>query len=111
MPPTACISLFEAIAKGPPPPGHLAVPVFQHGTLVVEMYQPQGADVQKPHGRDEAYVVARGRAVFFDGHAHRAVEPGAFLFVAAGEVHRFEEISKDFAVWVMFYGPEGGEAP
>ena len=24
-------------------------------------------------------------------------------------VHRFEEFSDDFATWVMFYGPEGGE--
>jgi len=24
-------------------------------------------------------------------------------------VHRFEEFSNDFAVWVFFYGPEGGE--
>jgi len=23
---------------------------------------------------------------------------------------RFEEFSDDFATWVMFYGPEGGEA-
>ena len=30
-------------------------------------------------------------------------------FVAAGVVHRFEEFTEDFGVWVMFYGPEGGE--
>jgi hypothetical protein len=24
--------------------------------------------------------------------------------------HRFEEFSDDLAVWVIFYGPEGGEA-
>ena len=24
--------------------------------------------------------------------------------------HRFEDFSDDFAVWVIFYGPEGGEA-
>jgi hypothetical protein len=24
--------------------------------------------------------------------------------------HRFEQFSQDLAVWVMFYGPEGGEA-
>jgi hypothetical protein len=27
-----------------------------------------------------------------------------------GCVHRFEEFSDDLAVWVMFYGPDGGEA-
>ncbi len=25
-------------------------------------------------------------------------------------VHRFEEFTGDLTVWVMFYGPEGGEA-
>ena len=35
--------------------------------------------------------------------------PGDVLFVAAGAVHRFEEFSHDFATWVIFYGPEGGE--
>jgi hypothetical protein len=24
-------------------------------------------------------------------------------------VHRFEEFSADFATWVMFWGPKGGE--
>jgi hypothetical protein len=35
--------------------------------------------------------------------------PGELLFVPAGVVHRFEDFSDDFATWVMFYGPEGGE--
>jgi hypothetical protein len=26
-------------------------------------------------------------------------------------VHRFEEFSDDLVVWVVFYGPEGGELP
>jgi len=31
------------------------------------------------------------------------------LFVPAGVEHRFENFSDDFATWVIFYGPEGGE--
>ena len=103
------VSLAEALAQGPPPAGNLAVPVFAHGTLVVEMYTPVGHDPQKPHTRDELYVVARGRGQFFDGTRRHAVEAGSFLFVAAGPVHRFEDFSADFAVWVAFYGPPGGE--
>jgi mannose-6-phosphate isomerase-like protein (cupin superfamily) len=103
------VSLSEALAKGPPPAGNLAVPVFAHGSLDVELYAPQGHDPQKPHARDEVYVVARGSGVFFDGDARHSVEVGAFLFVAAGQPHRFEDFSPDFAVWVFFYGPEGGE--
>jgi mannose-6-phosphate isomerase-like protein (cupin superfamily) len=54
-------------------------------------------------------VVARGSGTFFDGEARRPVEPGTFLFAAAGQPHRFEAFSADFAVWVFFYGPAGGE--
>ena len=105
----AQVDLAEALKKGPPPSGNLAVPIFAHGTLAAELYTPQGHDPQKPHERDEVYVVARGTGRFFDGADRRAVEPGTFIFVAAGQVHRFEELSSDFAVWVFFYGPQGGE--
>jgi hypothetical protein len=27
----------------------------------------------------------------------------------AGVEHRFEEFNDDLAVWVLFYGPDGGE--
>lgn len=37
--------------------------------------------------------------------------PGDFLFVPAGVEHRFEEFTDDLAVWVVFYGPDGGERP
>lgn len=104
------VSFAEALTKGPPPPGNLAVPIFAHGSLAVELYTPQDHDPQKPHTRDEIYFVARGRGLFFDGAKQHAVEPGSFLFVPAGQTHRFESFSNDFAVWVAFYGPEGGEA-
>jgi mannose-6-phosphate isomerase-like protein (cupin superfamily) len=106
----AHVDLAEALKRGPAPSGNLAVPIFSHGTLEAELYTPDGHDPQQPHERDEVYVVARGRGLFFDGEGRRAVEPGTFIFVAAGRVHRFEAFSSDFAVWVFFYGPRGGEA-
>ena len=109
IPSTAHVSLLEALAKGPPPPGNLAVPIFQHGTLDVELYTPQGADPQKPHDRDEVYLVARGHGTFFDGERRHRVESGSFIFVAAGQPHRFEDFSSDIAIWVFFYGVNGGE--
>jgi mannose-6-phosphate isomerase-like protein (cupin superfamily) len=107
---TAHISFADALAQGPPPPGNLAVPIFSRGSIDVELYTPVDRDHQKPHGRDEIYFVARGNGQFFDGARRHAVEAGSFLFVAAGQPHRFEEFSSDFAVWVVFYGPEGGES-
>jgi len=103
-------SLADALAKGPPPTGNLAVPIFSHGSLVVEIYTPVGHDPQKPHTRDEVYFVTRGKGLFFDGEQRHSVEAGSFLFVPAGHTHRFEEFSSDFVVWVAFYGPEGGES-
>lgn len=107
--PPVHVSLAEALAKGPPPPGNLAIPIFSHGSLVVELYAPVGHDPQKPHTRDEAYFVTRGTGFFFDGERRYSVGTGSFLFVPAGQIHRFEDFSSDFVVWVAFYGPEGGE--
>ena len=100
------VSLEQAAAMGPPPPGNLAVPVFSAGELEVELYEPQGVDRQKPHTRDELYVVARGEGMFFDGIERQSVSEGSFIFVPAGREHRFEDFSEGFAVWVVFYGPE-----
>ena len=83
--------------------------VFEHGTLQVKMYRPVGQDPQKPHTRDELYVIASGSGWFVNGDDRHAFRTGDVLFVPAGVTHRFEEFSDDFCTWVMFYGPEGGE--
>jgi mannose-6-phosphate isomerase-like protein (cupin superfamily) len=87
-----------------------SVEVFHHATLQVKVYAPRGVDRQKPHSRDEVYVILSGSGTFFDGEERHRLGPGDFLFVAAGRDHRFEHFSDDFATWVLFYGPEGGEA-
>ena len=104
------VSFVDALQLGPPPAGNLAVPVFAHGSLAVELYTPVGEDRQTPHTRDEIYFVAGGAGWFFNGTDRRPVGLGDFLFVPAGQVHRFEEFSADFAVWVAFFGPDGCEA-
>jgi mannose-6-phosphate isomerase-like protein (cupin superfamily) len=86
------------------------VTVFRHGSLEVELYAPEGRDYQTPHDRDEVYVVIRGKATFVHGGSRDPCGPHDVLFVPAGLEHRFEDFTDDFAVWVLFYGPEGGEA-
>ena len=103
------ISFSDALKMGPPPAGNLAIPVFYHGSMEAELYTPSGTDPQKPHTRDEIYLVARGSGEFFNGMKLLSVQAGSFIFVPAGVQHRFENFSKDFAAWVFFYGPEGGE--
>lgn len=84
--------------------------VFAHGSLEVEIYAPRGHDPQQPHTRDEVYVIVAGHGRFVCGGETRDFAPGELLFVPAGVEHRFLDFSDDFVTWVIFYGPEGGEA-
>lgn len=83
--------------------------LFTHGTLSVEIYKPDRVDKQQPHDRDEVYVVLSGTGQFFNDGLTTDFGPGDFLFVKAGKEHRFLNFTEDFATWVIFYGPVGGE--
>ncbi len=104
------VSIEEAMASVPGPQGERFAQVFAHGSLVVEMYAPRGTDTQTPHARDEVYVVASGSGEFVSGENRAPFGPNDFLFAPAGVAHRFENFTDDLSVWVLFYGPEGGEA-
>ena len=83
--------------------------LFERGSLELEIYAPRGHDPQEPHDRDEIYVVISGSGTFLNGSQRHGFGPGDLLFVPAGTIHRFEDFSDDFATWVIFYGPPGGE--
>ncbi len=83
--------------------------LFEHGSLTVEIYKPEKKDLQTPHNRDEVYVVISGSGEFLNDGERVHFNPGDFLFVPAHTEHRFENFTDDFATWVIFYGPEGGE--
>lgn len=89
--------------------GTLFTTLFQHGTLDVELYRPHIEDKQKPHARDEVYVIASGTSRFIVDGRECDVAAGDVLFVPAHAEHRFVGFSGDFSTWVFFYGPEGGE--
>jgi mannose-6-phosphate isomerase-like protein (cupin superfamily) len=107
---TAHISAVVAAVQIPESATTRSVALFRHGSLLVKYYAPRGKDLQTPHTRDEIYVVAQGRGVFFNGTSRHPFAPGDLLFAAASTAHRFEDFTDDFGVWVMFYGPENGEA-
>jgi mannose-6-phosphate isomerase-like protein (cupin superfamily) len=86
------------------------ISLFRHGSLEIEVYKPDKLDHQKPHNRDEVYVVMSGSGYFINGATRHPFQPGEVLFVPAGVEHRFEDFTDDFATWVFFYGPEGGES-
>lgn len=102
--------MAEALARLPGTKAERFAEVFTHGRLSVEIYAPRETDPQTPHTRDEVYVVVQGYGEFINGHSREHFAPGDFLFVPAGVEHRFVNFTDDLAVWVVFYGPEGGEA-
>jgi mannose-6-phosphate isomerase-like protein (cupin superfamily) len=79
------------------------------GQLQVELYIPENEDLQKPHDRDECYVVVAGEGRFQMGDEIVPFGVGDFLFVPAGVEHRFLDFGETLETWVIFYGPEGGE--
>lgn len=107
----------EQLARLPGPPNALwpqgarSLSVFRHGTMELKLYAPRGADPQQPHAQDELYIVQRGHGRFECDGTVVPFGAGDVLFVRAGQVHRFVEFSDDFATWVVFYGPPGGETP
>ena len=108
------VTLAEA-KTAPIPEGKRSALLMQHGTMALRYYAPRGHDPQTPHEQDEIYVVAAGRGTFALGKDEGALErkpfgPGDAIFAPAGWVHRFEDFSSDFATWVIFWGPKGGEA-
>jgi len=108
---TPCLksTIDEALQLLPGPNGERFATVFEHGSLEIEIYAPRGTDPQNPHTRDELYFVAIGSGEFVCGDTRQEFGPTDVLFAAAGVSHRFENFSDDLTVWVMFYGPEGGE--
>lgn len=91
------------------PQGAPFVQMLRHGSMTVELYRPQGQDLQTPHTQDELYVVVAGRGEFFCDGQTCEFGPGDCLFVPAGVEHRFSRFTEDFITWVIFYGPPGGE--
>ena len=114
----------EAV-RAPVLPGHATGFVMRHGSMELRWFAPKTHDPQVPHDRDELYMVVSGSGVFLRAvdslplgddvslplHGEERVPfgPGDVLFVPAGTVHRFESFTPDFATWIVFYGPEGGE--
>ena len=101
-------TLDQALAI-PIPEGRRSALIMEHGTMSVRLYAPEQIDHQTPHEQDEVYVVQSGAGWFINGKSRHRFSAGDVLFVPAGIQHRFEEFDDNLAVWVVFYGPPGGE--
>ena len=94
---------LEDAARAPIQEGRASGQIFHRGTLDLRYYKPGAVDLQQPHTQDELYFVCSGHGHFFRN--------GETVPCKTGDEHRFVDYSPDFAVWVVFYGPEGGEGP
>ena len=101
--------LMDAGSRIPGPAGEHSVSVLQRGTLNLKLSKPVTPNVQTPHTQDELYIIIAGRGTLCHDDQRTAFQTGDALFVAAGIQHHFENFSDDLAVWVVFYGREGGE--
>jgi len=91
---------------------HLRVADLSVGTYSVPR---GGVDDQVPHTEDEIYVVTAGRAVLQAGRegeevGRAAVGRGSVIYVAAGEEHRFTDVSEDLVAVVLFAPAEGARS-
>lgn len=108
-------SISQALARLPSAPtstypeGAPFVRMMAGGSMTVEVYAPQGTDLQQPHAQDELYFIHTGTGQLVINGQRFEAQAGDAFFVAAGVEHRFENFSQDFVTWVVFYGPQGGE--
>lgn len=93
------------LAAAPLPPGRLSKLAFDTGEVELRLYAPAGADNQVRHDRDELYFVVHGNGTFVRESERVNFAPGDVLFAAAGEHHRFVDLSGELTLWVLFYGP------
>ena len=100
-------SIADALARLPGTPtaqypeGAPSLTVLAHGSMQLKVFNP----ALNTDGRDRQ----AGSATMVIGAQQWPARAGDAFFVAAGAAHRFDDVSKDFATWVVFYGPHGGE--
>lgn len=100
----------EVLGRIPGPAGERFAAAMAHGSMTVEYYAPVDHDPQTPHRQDELYFIHRGTGELVIAGERHPFAPGDCFFVAAGVAHRFDHFSAGFGTWVVFWGPDGGEA-
>lgn len=80
---------------------HVRRPDLSIGTYTIPV---GGWDSQDVHTEDEVYIVTAGEAVLVGPGKSIPVGPGSVILVPAHEEHRFEQVTRELTVIVVF-GP------
>ncbi|GAA1836038.1 hypothetical protein GCM10009682_62660 [Luedemannella flava] len=81
---------------------HLRAPGVSVGTYSIPR---RGHDDQRAHEEDEIYVVTAGAATIWADTGSARVSAGDVIYVPAGEIHHFVDISADLSLIVVFAPP------
>lgn len=73
--------------------------------VTVLLYAPRDPDRQTPHAQDELYVVAAGHGTLWVAGEPLVLQTGDTALVPAHAEHRFADVTPDFVVWAVFFGP------
>ena len=82
--------------------------IFEHGSLLLEIYASASHDPQSPHTRDEIYVVMQAAANSSTATPSQ-LRPRRFSLRARRSRAPLVNFTDDFATWLYFYGPEAAE--
>ena len=103
------VTLDQAKAAGAQERG-ATPPLLRHGAMRARYLEPELESDPESSDQDSIYIVADGYGALQSGEALSHVAPGDLLFVPAGEPHRFVDVTVGLAIWVIRYGPDGGDA-
>jgi mannose-6-phosphate isomerase-like protein (cupin superfamily) len=102
-------TIEEMLAKLPLPAnekwknGVFDVEPFKRENVSLVFFAPRGTDFQTFHEEDEFYFIAKGSGELIIDNRRFSCETGDAFFVAAKLPHHFENFTKDFAAWAIFF--------
>ncbi len=76
---------------------------FKKGNVSLVFFAPRGIDYQTFHDEDEFYFVVRGSGELIVADERFSCAVGDVFFVSAEVPHHFENFTKDFATWAIFF--------
>lgn len=91
------------------PEGVWDIEAFNHGTMSLVLFAPEGKDYQTPHDQDELYIVIEGEGTLDIEGELNSFTKGDALFVPAHKEHKFIKYTQGTKMWAIFWGTVGGE--